>query len=104
MSESKIERMKREGEEWRTGKKQARTVVEQLVDERAENEALRAKLKAAEARAPAVPPPAAATVKAPATPLTSAMAHIRYNSLTDPRERTEFRKANWKLLGIKEEK
>ena len=38
------------------------------------------------------------------TPLTHEGALKKYNSLDDPRERAEFRKANWKILGINEEK
>ena len=37
-------------------------------------------------------------------PLTHEAALKKYNSLADPRERAEFRKANWKILGINEEK
>lgn len=37
-------------------------------------------------------------------PLTHEAALKKYCALEDPRERAEFRKANWKILGINEEK
>lgn len=80
-----------------------KTVVEQLYDERTENEALRAKLKAAEAKTAELRVQAA-QVRPAAAPLTYASAAEAYNRLTTARERAAFRKANWKILGINEEK
>lgn len=76
------------------------TIVKRLSEALERIEELEGLLKQQTAKTAAPPPPP----PAPPAPPTKQDLVREYNGLTGSKERLAFRKANWKALGIKQEK